>query len=184
MMDAEFEELVRAAQSGDRAAQGALYEQFQGSVQAIAFRRIGDWEEARELTQDVFIQAFRRLGQLEVPAAFAGWLRRIAHRMAINRAMRSRFPSLVEAETLDRQSEEDESPLESLLREEQKAQVREGMSRLRRLDRETLEAFYWRGQSLNEMSDTFRAPVGTIKRRLHVARRRLAEEVELVAQAR
>ncbi len=48
----------------------------------------------------------------------------------------------------------------------------------RDLDRETLTAFYIRGQSLIEMSDHFDAPVGTIKRRLHVARKRLSKEVE------
>ena len=57
-------------------------------------------------------------------------------------------------------------------------QVQAGLSKLRELDRETLEAFYVRGQSLIEMSDEFDAPLGTIKRRLHVARKRLAEEVE------
>ena len=45
------------------------------------------------------------------------------------------------------------------------------------MDRETLEAFYVRGHSLLEMSDEFDAPVGTIKRRLHVARKRLAQEM-------
>jgi RNA polymerase sigma-70 factor (ECF subfamily) len=41
-----------------------------------------------------------------------------------------------------------------------------------------LVAFYLRGQSLVEMSDEFAAPVGTIKRRLHMARKRLARELE------
>ena len=48
-------------------------------------------------------------------------------------------------------------------------------------DRATLEAFYVRGQSLLQMSDEFDAPLGTIKRRLHVARLRLAKEVEPMA---
>ena len=45
------------------------------------------------------------------------------------------------------------------------------------MDRETLVAFYVNGQSLVEMSDRFDSPVGTIKRRLHVARKRLAKEL-------
>ena len=49
--------------------------------------------------------------------------------------------------------------------------------------RKTLEAFYVRGQSLLEMSDEFDAPVGTIKRRLHVARKRLAAELAELAPA-
>ena len=50
--------------------------------------------------------------------------------------------------------------------------------RLGELDRDTLVAFYVEGQSLIEMSDQFASPVGTIKRRLHVARKRLARELE------
>ena len=49
------------------------------------------------------------------------------------------------------------------------------MARLRKLDRQTLKSFYVEGRSLKEMCDEFKAPVGTIKRRLHVARQRLAK---------
>ena len=45
------------------------------------------------------------------------------------------------------------------------------------MDRRTLEAFYLKGQSLTQMSDAFDSPVGTIKRRLHVARQRLARQL-------
>jgi RNA polymerase sigma-70 factor (ECF subfamily) len=70
------------------------------------------------------------------------------------------------------------TPLSVVLQNERHTQVRAGLSRLRELDRETLEAFYVKGHSLIEMSDEFDAPLGTIKRRLHVARKRLAKEVE------
>jgi RNA polymerase sigma-70 factor (ECF subfamily) len=60
-------------------------------------------------------------------------------------------------------------------RDEEASQVREGLSQLRRLDRETLVAFYFEGQSLKQMSARFESPVGTIKRRLHTARHRLRE---------
>ncbi|NIP86705.1 MAG: sigma-70 family RNA polymerase sigma factor, partial [Planctomycetales bacterium] len=69
------------------------------------------------------------------------------------------------------------TPLEIVLRQERAALVRAGLDRLRPLDRDTLEAFYLRGSSLAEMSHQFDSPVGTIKRRLHVARRRLAQQL-------
>ena len=68
-------------------------------------------------------------------------------------------------------------PLGNILDEECRAQVHSGLDRLSTLDRETLVAFYFDGRSLVEMSDQFRTPVGTIKRRLHVARKRLAREL-------
>ena len=47
--------------------------------------------------------------------------------------------------------------------------------KMRELDRRTLMAFYFEGQSLKQMSDQFDSPIGTIKRRLHTARNRLKE---------
>lgn len=174
-------ELVLSAQAGDRLAFGELFQRFERHVFAIAYRRLGDYGEAQELTQDVFIQAIRKIGQLRAPEAFGGWLRSIVHRMAINRIAR-REPDLpTEPETLAAFCVETETPLASALADERDRQLRAGLERLGELDRRTLEAFYVRGQSLVEMSDEFDAPVGTIKRRLHVARKRLAKEVELLA---
>src|SRR5690349_20763952 len=90
-LDTEKEELitlVEAAQAGDRQAFGTLFERFERHVMAIALRRLGDYGEAQELCQDVFIQAMKKVGQLREPEAFAGWLRSITNRMAINRLVR------------------------------------------------------------------------------------------------
>ncbi len=173
--------LVVAAQSGDRAAFGELFERFEQHVFAIALRRIGNYTEAQELCQDVFIQAMEKIGQLRQPECFGGWLRQITHRMAINRMVR-RGPDLpTEPETLAATIVEESNPLKSVLADERDTQLRAGLERLRELDRETLVAFYVEGRSLAEMSDDFDAPLGTIKRRLHVARKRLAKEVEPLA---
>jgi RNA polymerase sigma-70 factor (ECF subfamily) len=174
-------ELVRAAQSGDRQAFGDLFERFERHVMAIALRRLGDYAEAQELCQDVFIQAMKKIAQLREPEAFAGWLRSITNRMAINRLIRRPADHTIETETLDRTCVETRTPLTLAIDGERAREVRRGLKALRRLDRETLVAFYVRGKSLIEMSDDFDAPVGTIKRRLHVARKRLAKHVEAVA---
>ena len=78
-------DLVRAAQAGDRDAFGLLFERYRGAIVAQAMRRVKTADEAEELAQDVFVQAMQKLDQLRVPEAFGGWLRRIEHRMAINR---------------------------------------------------------------------------------------------------
>jgi RNA polymerase sigma-70 factor (ECF subfamily) len=173
--------LVSAAQAGDRHAFGELFERFERHVMALALRRLGDYGEAQELCQDVFIQAMKKIGQLREPEAFAGWLRSITARMAINRLVRKPPARAVESETLDYACVETRTPLTDALAGERAREVRKGLKALRRLDRETLVAFYVRGQSLVEMSDEFHAPIGTIKRRLHVARKRLARHVEAVA---
>jgi RNA polymerase sigma-70 factor, ECF subfamily len=171
-------DLVVQAQSGDRDAMDQIYSRFQSHVLSIAYKRLGNWDEAQELSQDVFIQAFRRLHQLETPEAFGGWLRQIVHRMAINRFSRRPKPASVDHEILEATITCDSDPLDSLLSIERKTQVHRGLDRLGELDRQTLVAFYLDGQSLNQMSAAFDAPIGTIKRRLHVARKRLAKECE------
>lgn len=173
-------DLVVRAQDGDRSAQEQLYCRFQQHVLSIAYKRLGNWDEAQELSQDVFIQAFRRLSQLQVPEAFGGWLRQIVHRMAINRITRRPKPMSVDHEILEATVTCHSDPLDAVLSGEQKMQVHQGLNRLGDLDRKTLVAFYLDGQSLNQMSDAFEAPIGTIKRRLHVARKRLAKECEML----
>jgi len=121
----------------------------------------------------------RKIGQLREPAALGGWLRSITHRLAINRLARARHEVAADQETLEAHgSDSAETPLARVLREERSKLVQQGLARLGTLDRDTLIAFYVSGQSLAEMSDSFRSPVGTIKRRLHVARKRLARELE------
>ena len=169
---------VIAAQAGDRAAFGELFVQYERSIYAIALRRLGDANEAQELVQDVFMQAMQKIDQLRTPEAFGSWLRQIAVRMAINRVVRRAATFATAPETLEATVLSDGTPEEAVLRQERRDQVRDGMSQLREMDRQTLEAFYVRGQSLAEMADQFDAPIGTIKRRLHVARKRLADVVE------
>ncbi len=166
-------QLVCAAQQGDRDAFGRLFEQFQRVVCAIAFRRLGNHAEAQEVCQEVFIQAMRKIGQLRDPRCFAGWLRSMATRMSLNRAVRGQRMQSV-PESFEVASSTQQTPLGDMLNEESRAQVHSGLDRLSTLDRQTLVAFYFDGRSLNEMSNEFRTPVGTIKRRLHVARKRLA----------
>src|SRR5712692_7805807 len=80
--------LVDRARAGDRLAYGELVVRFQPTVYAIALVRLRNPAEAQELAQEVFLHGMRKLGQLREAAAFAGWLRQITVRMAINRLTR------------------------------------------------------------------------------------------------
>ena len=175
--------LVRAAQGGDRQAQGELFERYQQMVLSVAFRRLGDYGEAQELVQEVFVQALQKLNQLRSPECFGSWLRSITVRMAINRMVRGDRALSTEPMTLEATCVEPRTPDICAVEGERAASVRDGLQRLRAMDRDTLVAFYVRGQSLMEMSDDFDAPIGTIKRRLHVARQRLAKEIEHLVSA-
>lgn len=175
--------LVCAAQMGDREAFGELVQRFERTIYAIAFRRLSNHAEAQELVQEVFMQALEKLDQLRQPECFPGWLRSIAARMSINRAVRRAPVYASEPEVFESSCVDHQTPIRQIMATETRRQVRAGLKQLGKLDRQTLEAFYVRGRSLIEMSDEFDAPVGTIKRRLHVARKRLARELAELAPA-
>jgi RNA polymerase sigma-70 factor, ECF subfamily len=179
----EITVLVDKAKLGDRAAYGELVCRFEKSVYAMALARVRNPLEAQELAQEVFIHAMRKLPQLREPRAFAGWLRRMTARMAINRLTRRGPLFGAEPDVLDAVPGYDRPPDEHLELGEAKARLYEGLAELKPQDRATLEAFYLRGRSLKQMSREFEAPVGTIKRRLHVARERLKEVLEPAAAA-
>jgi RNA polymerase sigma-70 factor (ECF subfamily) len=170
--------LVERAQAGDREAYGELVARFQPVVYAVALARLRNPAEAQELTQEVFIHGMAKLAQLRDPHCFAGWLRQITVRMAINRLTRRGPFSSTDQEILQNTAAEAVSPLDDLVRSEQQDELYRGLHRLKDLDRETLMAFYIRGRSLKQMSREFETPVGTIKRRLHVARNRLRKQLE------
>jgi RNA polymerase sigma-70 factor (ECF subfamily) len=171
-------ELVIAAQGGDRASLGELFNRYRQRILAVAMRRLGDEHEAQELCQEVFLQMIKKIGQLREPACFSAWIQSIARRMAVNRAVRRKPSFVTEPQTLEMTCVDDRTPPMVVEADERARHLRDGLGRLRSLDRDTLVAFYLRGQSLVEMATQFDAPVGTIKRRLHVARQRLAKEVE------
>jgi len=177
LADNEVLQLVRAAQTGNREAFGRLAVRFEPIVFAIVLRRLRNRSEAKEVTQDVFLQMMRKLDQLRDPERFVGWMKQVAVRMAINRAVRRPHDVVTSSDTVSALKLDRANPLESLMQKEDAGRVRGGLSRLRELDRQTLMAFYFEGQSLKEMSDHFESPIGTIKRRLHTARNRLKEEL-------
>lgn len=85
--------LVRSAQAGDESAFGRLYERYGRIVHALLLARV-DRQEVDDLVQDVFLTAWRRLGDLRDPAAFGGWIAMIARNRAADAHRRA--PEFVE----------------------------------------------------------------------------------------
>jgi RNA polymerase sigma-70 factor (ECF subfamily) len=174
----EMVDLVEKARTGDREAYGELANRFQPTVYAVALTRLRNPLEAQELAQEVFIHAMSKLDQLRDPQCVAGWLRQITVRMALNRLTRRGPVRGAEAGVLESVAAADDGPLDEMVRAEQRTALYDGLDKLKPVDRATLVAFYLRGRSLQQMSSEFETPVGTIKRRLHVARKRLKREME------
>ena len=170
--------IVLEAQAGSREAFDRLIENFEQTVFAIVLRRLRNRAEAAEVTQEVFLRAYRKLDQLRKPERFAGWLKQIAVRLAINRAVRGPQEFYADNEVMNGVADRaPDGPLDDLLRAERREEVWDGLQRLGDMDRNTLISFYIEGHSLKEMSEQFESPIGTIKRRLHTARIRLRDEM-------
>jgi len=167
--------LVRQAKNGDHKAWEELIRRYQRLVYDTVRARVRSDSDAEEVCQEVFLQALRKLFQLEVPEAFGSWLRRIAERLALNRLSRGRSEYPLTETQMEKQRDLRAEPVREAMRREAQQRVLRSLNDLRTMDREALVAFYLEGKSLAEISNALAVPLGTVKRRLHVARKRLAK---------
>lgn len=167
--------VVRAAQGGDLDAFGVLVRRFQDMAYASAYALIGDAHLAEDATQEAFLQAYFDLPMLHEPAAFPGWFRRIVfkHSDRLTRGKRAVVIPLDEAAIVP-----DPEPGPSIVaeRREMRAVVRAEIDRLPAHERVAVTLFY-SGHSQDEIAAFLGVPVGTVKKRLHDARKRLMEQM-------
>ena len=95
---AQDAEWVRQCLAGDADGFERLVEKYQRQAVVVSYRLLGNHDDARDITQDAFVKAYRSLDTLERPAAFGGWLMRIVTNLSLNyrRGRRLRI-----AQTLD-----------------------------------------------------------------------------------
>lgn len=169
--------LVSAARRGESEAWETLVRTYYKSVYDTVRRRVKTDADADEVCQEVFLQAVRKLDQLKDAEAIGSWLRRIAERLAINYITRNHAVPCFTDHTWDDRRDSRNEPFAEVLRREAQEAVWRGLEKLGPMDRDALFAFYIEGKSLHEMSQEFAVPLGTVKRRLHVARKRLAKQL-------
>ena len=151
---------MRAAQAGDRAAFGALYERFSGYVYAILLAQLPR-QDAADLVQDVFITALERLSALREPAAFPGWIGAIARRRAVD-AFRAR--------PADQQAHEGRdyvSPTASPHRQAEAAQALRAIQQLPEAYRETLVLRLVQGLTGPEIAELTGLTADSVRVNLH-----------------
>ena len=90
-MVAREEELIQRIIKGDRKASFVLYHRYARQMLNVAFRILKEEEEAKDVLQESFLKAFRELNNLQNPAGFGGWLKRIVVNTAINQAQKKKL---------------------------------------------------------------------------------------------
>jgi RNA polymerase sigma-70 factor (ECF subfamily) len=172
--------LVEACRAGRREAFDLLVARHSRMVYRLCLRFVPRHEDASDLTQDVFVRAYRGLGRFRGGAKWSTWLYRIAVNVALDRVA-TKTPAAVDldvASAVDARLEPADRRLE---REEQARRVRRAVALLPRRQRVTLVLRVYHELSHQEIADILGSPVGTVKANLfHALRnlRRLVEEGE------
>ena len=181
-------QLIQRTLSGDDTAFGVLLRRHQKSVHALVWRKIGDFHIAEDITQDTFLQAYKKLSTLKNHSQFAGWLYVIADRLCIDWSRKRRFIT---------QSLED-TPMEEIERssyahhvseareaertERRHELVRKLLAKLPESERTVVTLFYLGEMTTKEIGKFLGVSVDTIKSRLRRGRKRLQEDEELMIQ--
>jgi RNA polymerase sigma-70 factor, ECF subfamily len=167
-------ELVRRSTRGDLSAFEQLVDRHRPVVVRVAARIVGS-EDAEDVSQDAFLRAFHRLDRFRGDAPFRAWLLRITHNAALDHLARRR-PDPVDPQEFDA-SEHSASrpPAERLELRERIERLERKLHGLSAPHRTVLVLRDAEGMSYEEIADITDSPLGTVKGRLHRARREFVE---------
>ncbi len=166
---------VLQAQQGNAEAFQALVNRFDRRLLYYLTRFTNDTDEALDVAQDVWVRVFRGLSKLRSPGRFRAWLYRIAHDSVVSRIRRQAR----EEEILERlSSESDLGTAEPEPMTEDPEQVHQALRAISATAREVLILRFFESMSLEEIAHALRCSLGTVKSRLHYAKRALKHELE------
>jgi RNA polymerase sigma factor (sigma-70 family) len=157
--------IVRKAQAGDSSAFALLVRRFQDMAVGYGYAMLRDFQLAEDAAQESFFEAYRHLGQLREPAAFAVWFRRVVFKQC-DRITRRRTVETVPLDAIGHPSIHAADPAMS-------HDLLEAIHGLPDHERDTTLLFYISGYSMEEVAAFLDVPVSTVKGRLHSARNRL-----------
>ena len=181
------EELVALATAGDLDCFNQLVARWERPIYALAYRTLGREEEARDVTQEAFLRAFRGLRSFRGDAKFSSWLYRITLNLCrdwIRRERRAPIAQMPEGVDPIDVADEHVSPAESVedlvARRELSDAVERAMAELPEEQRTAILLKEYHGLTFQEIADMLHCPLSTVKTRLYqglsVLRRRLERQ--------
>ena len=177
---AEIEQLpVAQARAGDAAAWDALFRRYQLPLYVYIFELVRDEQTSLDIVQETFINAARHLGSLRDDARFGSWLFGIAHQKCIQRWRKQAREEMLRDEFANAPAEFESAPDDLLIREEQEAEFMKLLNELPPPQRSVLLLHFVEDFSVEEIAGVTGVSIGTVKSRLHYAKkslRRLLEE--------
>ena len=181
-MEKDDAQLIRRILSGDNTAFTTLVEKYYRSVHALAWRKINDFHHAEEITQDTFLQAYKKLSTLRNPDQFAGWLYVIADRLCIG-WLRKQKPAMQSLEDT-RTDIVEKLAYKNYISEQRETEASEHhyeiiknlLEKLPEHERTVMTLHYLDEMTTKEIGEFLSVPVKTVHSRLHRARKRLQGE--------
>lgn len=169
--DDPLAEIVRQCQSGGRSAQQELYEACHQDVYGLMVRMVGR-QDAADLAQQVFMQAFRKIDQFQGHSKFQTWL----YRLAVNESLQHMRKNKRKQQVLAHDPI-DNRPSSSTRDLEAKDVLDAALDRIEPLLRSIFLLKESRGLSYREIAEATDIPEGTVGSRLNRARRQLREHL-------
>jgi len=179
-MDEMMKLLIVNMQTGDEAAFDRLYHTYAGKLYRTAYLISGNKEDSEDILQDTFVKCFLHRSEIKDPECFEKWLMKIMVRTTW-RIIRQRktvsseellqkeeYATLVQAVSADRQTP---GPLEQIMEKELQSILMEAVNSLDVKLRTVIVLYYYQELSVKEIADLSGSLEGTVKSRLHTARK-------------
>ena len=175
-------EIISKVLSGDHAAYAVLVDRYQNYVFTLVLRMVKNREDAEEIAQDVFIKAYKYLADFRGASKFTTWLYTIVNNTSITflRKKKLDIHSLDNEKVFEVADSRDSGMRADLVEQKSKqAMVSKAIAMLSPDDAEIITLFYKAEQSLDEIAGILGLESNTAKVRLHRARTRLKEKMEV-----
>lgn len=174
--DADY---VQKLQSGQTNAFEALIRRHEKTIFNLVYRMLGDYDEAAETSQEVFLSAYRAIGTFRGDANFSTWLYRIAlnHASTRRKSLNLRHQRNVSIDNTEPMRDPQPGPAESLEKKEIRDTVQRALSTLSEDDAAVILLRDLQDIPYDEVALVLDVPVGTVKSRLHRARQALKSEL-------
>jgi RNA polymerase sigma-70 factor, ECF subfamily len=186
-VSADDHRLITECLKGDPAAFGVLVRRYQDRLYNTVYRQLDNAEDAQDVVQEAFLNAYQSLDSFKGHSEFFTWLYRIAVNTAISLKRKQRVTLSIDAgrngehsiEPLD--GSEYSRPGQGLERAEEERRVQEALNRLSPEHRMVLILKDMEGQKYETMAEILEVPIGTIRSRLHRARAELRDILQTPA---